>query len=473
MDRSILHKAYDAKQFRSIGHQLIDILADHLANIEEAEKCNHWANPNEEFTFWEAFAQEEHDAISTMKTILDRSIHIHHPRYIGHQVVPTAPITALSSILSALLNNGMAIYEMGAVPSAMERYAVKHMCQKIGYQDGDGVLTSGGTLGNLTALLCARQVMIDRDVWNEGSPNQLAIMVSEEAHYCVDRAAKIMGLGSQGVIKIPVDDEYKMKTELLQAYYDKATEEGIQVFAIVASAPSTSTGIYDDLKGIAAFSQRNNLWMHVDGAHGGAAVYSDKYKHYLSGIEQANSVIIDAHKMLLNPALSTFVCFRDTRHSYQTFNQKAQYLWSQDEQPEWYNYGKRTFECTKRMMSIHYYLLLQIYGEVLFSEFVTRQYELGHKFARLIKDSEDFELAVEVHSNIVCFRYAPDGVSQDRLDGLNDNIRQVLLEDGVFYIVKTKLKGVTYLRVSIMNPQTTIEHLSELLMTIREKAALL
>ncbi len=466
MNNKLLKAAYSSEDFRKRGHLLIDELADHLdKSIKgESDKVIAWNLPENEREFWQIFLKDGKE-IDLFPEILKHSIHVHHPKYLGHQVSPTAPITALSGMISSLLNNGMAVYEMGMAPSAIERIVTDLLCQKIGYDSNSGgFLTSGGTLANLTALLSARKAILpDDDIWHTGQNRALGIMVSEEAHYCVDRAAKIMGLGEKGIIKIPVTENFAMNTSLLEEHYQMATENGIKVFAIVGSAPSTATGIYDDLEALAHFSEKHNLWFHVDGAHGGAAIFSPKYKHTLKGIERADSVVIDGHKMMMMPTITTALLFKDGNNSHATFSQKADYLLERSDGEDWYNLAKRTFECTKNMMSIHWYTMLKAYGEGVFDEYVTTLYDLGHQFEKIIKNDPKFELAVKPMSNIVCFRYVDTNRNTSTLNKINLKIRQQLLEDGEFYIVQTKLRAKCYLRTTIMNPFTTVDHLTLLL----------
>ncbi len=468
MDNKLLKAAYSSEDFRKRGHELIDQLADHLeSQINEANvKTLDWHIPEDERVFWNDFL-EDGDETELFTQILRRTTNVHNPKCIGHQVTPTAPITALTAMMSGLLNNGMAVYEMGMAPSAMERIVTDLLCKKIGYDSvSRGFLTSGGTLANLTALLSARKAKVKNDIWNEGHKQALGIMVSEEAHYCVDRAAKIMGLGEKGIVKILAAKGFQMDTTLLEREFKKAKENGIEVFAIVGSAPSTATGVYDDLEEIAAFAKKNDLWFHVDGAHGGAAIFSEKYKYTVAGIQHADSVVIDGHKMMMLPTITTALLFKDGSHSYATFSQKADYLLIQSKDEDWYNKAKRTFECTKTMMSIHWYTMFKKYGERIFDEYVTTLYNKGKTFAKIIKDSPNFELAIEPSSNIICFRYFDKKLRSEELNQLNTKIRQFLLEDGEFYIVQTLLGGIRYLRCTVMNPFTEIRHFDRLISKI-------
>lgn len=472
MDQDLLKDAYSAETFRQEGHRYIDMLADHLEHTISAkpDQVINWQIPEDEHRFWRHYMQEG-NASDMAALILERCIHIHHPRYMGHQISPVIPFTGLTSLLGAVLNNGMGIYEMGAAPTAMERVVTDSLCQALGLGPASsGFLTSGGTLANLTALLSARRRFLQNRPEHLGPPGQLAILVSEEAHYCIERAVQIMGLGQRGMISIPVNDQYRMRSELLEDYINDARNSGIEVFALVGSAPSTATGIYDNLSELAQFSTKHGIWFHVDAAHGGAAIFSGKYKHLLDGVQQADSVVIDGHKMMMIPAITTALLFADGKNGHLTFRQKAEYLLEESVEEDWYNLAKRTFECTKHMMSLHWYGLLKYYGVELFDQFVTRLYDMTAKFAALLEEAQDFELAVLPMSNILCFRYTGNSKKGFDIDTLNKAIRQRLLEDGSYYIVQTRLITGHYLRTTIMNPFTTEEHFRGLMDEIRKIA---
>jgi L-2,4-diaminobutyrate decarboxylase len=308
-----LKEVYNPENFKQVGYELIDLISGYLKDAEQGNiPVNKFEEPETQMEFRKNYDLGDNPPVKLFKDIIDRSIHVHHPKYMGHQISPAAPVSALASMLSAILNNGMAIYEMGSAATAIEKVVVDMIAQKIGWgQEGDGFLTSGGTIGNLTALLAARQTNTSEDIWENGLEDNLGIMVSSEAHYSVDRALRIMGFGTKGIIKIPVGETFTMKTQLLDEYYEKATLNGIKVIAVVGSAPSTSTGMYDDLESIAKFCAKQKIWFHVDGAHGGAAIFSSKYKHLLKGIEHADSIVIDGHKMLMTPSIMTFLLFKE------------------------------------------------------------------------------------------------------------------------------------------------------------------
>ena len=462
---SKLHKALNAKDFRKNGHQLIDTIADYLEEVQQAKMpVMDWRPPEEALEDWTQYISNNNNATDFHKKIIKHSMHLHHPKYMGHQVAPPLPDTMLSGLLVSALKNGSGLYEMSPLSAPMEKIVTDFFSKHIGYgNEASGFLTSGGTLANLTALLTARQVKGFGDIWNEGNPEgkQLAIMVSEEAHYCVDRAVRIMGLGEAGIVKIPTNGNFQADISQLEEVYNNAITEGKIIFAIVGNACSTSVGAYDNLEAFGAFAQKHNLWFHADGAHGGAAIFSEKYKSLVKGIELADSVIIDGHKMMMTAGLITALIYKNGKDSYRTFHQKADYLWENSDE-EWFNLTKRTFECTKFNSILEVYSLIKDYGVGIFDEYVTYTYDLTRAFSKMLKANSNFEIAHEPESNILCFRIIQNGKTPTELNELNARIRKQLLHDGKFYIVQTMLNDSIYLRVTLMNSFSTIELLEEL-----------
>lgn len=474
--QSLHSQAFDSEYFREQGHQLVNLLANYIRDTQkgpESLPVFPSKNPDALYQEWQADLKENYknkDIQSLFEKVLQENIHTLHPKYVGHQVASPLPINALADMLGSLMNSGMGVYEMGSPMVALEKLVVKETAKVLGYSPAaDGILTSGGSLGNLTALLTARSVKAGYDLWQEGQQDahKLAVMVSEESHYCVNRAIKIMGWGDEGIVKIPVNANKQVDIRALESTYQAAKAKGRQVIALVANACSTSTGSYDDIESMADFCAQHQLWLHVDGAHGGAVIYSEKYRHRVRGIERADSVVLDYHKMLLTTALATALVFKDGSLAYRTFAQKADYLWESSEEAEWYNLGKRTIECTKHAMSLRIYAIMRTYGREIFGEQIDYQYDLAQDFAQLIEKNEDFELALQPEANILCFRYRPEGSREADLNALNAGIRKAVIESGRFYIVQTLIEGKVFLRCTLMNPFTQLPDLECLLHFIR------
>ncbi|KAA1246387.1 aminotransferase class I/II-fold pyridoxal phosphate-dependent enzyme [Aquimarina sp. RZ0] len=455
----VLKKVYDPSDFRKLGHQVIDLLADHLEKVQSdiEQPVLKYKTPTDELKYWqEDFSSSDSEMLDFFKNIIAHSTHVHHPRCMGHQLAVPSFIAALSGLVSDLLSNGTGVYEMGMASNALEKIVTDFVAGYIGYDEhASGFLTSGGTLANLTALLAARKAKAPNAVWENGHQEKLAVMVSEEAHYCIDRAARILGFGSEGIIKVPVNNSFQIETTLLETYLQKAKAKDIRVIAVIGCASSTATGSYDDLNALADFADKNDLWFHVDGAHGGGVAFSKQYSYLVKGINRADSVVIDFHKMLMIPALNTALVFKHGENSYKTFQQKAQYLWDSQHSQEWYNSGKRTFECTKLMMSVKVYSVIKMYGKDIFEKNIDRLYGLAKTFAAILLEQTDFDLAITPQSNIINFRFIGSKAGLEEINLLNATIRDTLIESGAFYIVQTMIGGRRYLRTTIMNPMTT------------------
>ena len=259
-----------------------------------------------------------------------------------------------------------------------------------------------------------------------------------------------------------------MRTDMLEEIKTKAEESGTKVICVVASSCSTATGSYDDLETIADFCEKHDLWMHVDGAHGMGVLFSEKYRHLVKGIERSDSVVIDFHKMFLVPALNTLVMFKKGESSFETFAQKASYLFHKSQNNAWYDSATRTIECTKSALGIIAYTALKYYGNRYYKEYIESRYDLARKFVRMLEAHPGFEPAVDAESNIVCFRYINDGLNNHILNELNAAIRDKIMKEGSFYIVKVELDGKIWIRLTIINPMTTEDDLKSLLSRISE-----
>lgn len=468
-----LSDKFNSEIFRKTGYNIIDLLADYLKHVQLKETdVLPSANPDIMLAEWSKSFENKSkaDVPSIFKKVIEQSMHLHHPCCIGHQIASPLPLAALCDLTSSFLNNPSDMFETGPVGTVMEKILINWMAKLIGFSaDASGFFTSGGSLGNLTALLAARQAKAGYDVWKDGvnSASKLTVLVSEQAHYSIKKAAQIIGLGENGVMLVPADEKFCMDIGALRQKYNEANSEDKKIIAVVCDSCSTATGSYDPIDLIADFCEEHDLWLHVDGAHGASALLSNKYKGLLKGIERADSVIWDGHKMMLMPSLVTAVIFKNSKNSYKAFSQEAPYLFEKDKHEEWYNFIHRTFECTKPTIGLKLFISLMIYGEDFFANYVTSRYDLTKKFAQLIKEQPDFELAVEPQSNIICFRYIPRDFKGD-INILQKNIRKKILETGSFYIVKVDLNNRIYFRCTVINPLTNENEIKDLLTLIRK-----
>jgi len=480
----MIKSIYDPEFFREAGHRVVDQLADYMLAARRGEMpalpepeppalAEQYAQPLPA----EPAADVPRELDRRVRELIERGIHLQHPGYIGHQVGNPIPAASLAELVAGVLNQSMAVYEMSPAATHIERETVGWLCGLIGWgKQAGGVFTSGGSLGNLTALLVARNHATGGKAWDKGlcSGPPLAMLVSEQAHYSVERAAGVLGLGQESVIRIPVDDRFRISVPALEDRYRAAVAQGKKVVAVVASAATTATGSFDPLREIGEFCRAQGVWFHVDGAHGASVLLSPKYKALAAGIELADSVVWDAHKMLFMPGLGTALLFRDGAHGYEAFHQEASYLFGRHPFPQ-YDLGLRTVECTRPMLATKLWLCFHLYGARGLGELVEQKIDLARAFAAQLKAQPDFELLTDPMCNILCFRHLPGGkrakeLSVEQLDEHQAKIRRRVLASGKFFLVQTRIGGALYLRCTLMNAGTTEKDLAGLLALVRECA---
>jgi len=405
---------------------------------------------------------------------LANSQRMHHPHYIGHQVSSSHLASSIADFISGVINNPMAIYEMGPAGAVIEQTIINWMLEKAGWfagesisdfthmdGNGSGVLTHGGSMANLTVLLAAR-ARIAPEAWEDGNPGDLVVMGSDVAHYSIARAISIMGMGKRNLVEVPTTDMEVLKPEHLEKVYKRTIESGKRVMSVIANACATSTGLYDPIDEIGQFCNEHNLWYHVDGAHGASALISEKEKHFLKGLKRADSMIWDTHKMLRTTTLCAAVLFKDGDSLAKTFQQKGSYLFHDKEKPG-FDLMPYTIECTKSSIGTKLFWVLAAEGEQGLSDYIDNQYTITREFYDLISADPDFECPYRPEANIICFRFA---------SGLDTNeyqlgLRNELVKRGNFYITSTEIKGTRYLRMTVINALTKIDHIKNLLDEIR------
>ncbi|MFF4986073.1 pyridoxal phosphate-dependent decarboxylase family protein [Streptosporangium saharense] len=402
----------------------------------------------------------------------ETGIPVHSPGYMGRQFSGVVPLAGLIDLVSSVVNQPSSFYEAGQLPNVAERLMADELNRFIGW-DRDRfamVTTSGGSLANLTALLAARNRAFPQ-IWTRGAgdtPGPPAIAISEDAHYSVTRAAGVLGIGERQIIRLPADRTGRTRPDLAEPVLEEARERGLRPFCLVASAGTTSMGAFDPLEELADLARRHELWLHVDGAHGASLLLSDRHRDKLRGIEHADSLTWDAHKMLFMPAPCTLLFYRDKTAARGAFKQRASYVF--DEEPDIYSAydsADKNFECTKRPMIMPLWTVWSVYGQALFAQKIDRLCEMTRQAHRMISAEPDFAVAHEPESNILCFRYLPDGMDPAAAHRLQLEIRNRIRGGGRFFISKVDIHGVAALRVVVMNHLIEADHLAMLIAEIR------
>ncbi len=406
--------------------------------------------------------------------VIPDSNHLWHPRYVGHQVSPPLPAAVWTDVVISALNQSVAVWEMSPVGTVIEARVIRWLCDLVGFgTQAGGTLTTGGTEATVSALLAARSAAIP-DVWEAGiGANSPVIVCGEHAHYAITRAAGQLGLGMRNIVFVPSRD-MKMDVAALRELLSMLASEGRRVMAVVATAGTTATGSFDDLASIAGICDERGIWLHVDAAHGGSALLSAEHRGRLSGIERARSIAWDPHKMMLLPLQAGVVLVREERQLEQAFSQRAPYLFHGSEGDRAVDQGVRSFLCSRRADALKLWVALQRYGADGLGTLYEHLCATTKTFHGMIEARGDFMAMHRPESNILCFRWVGDGEhSDDVLDHGNRLLRERFNRAGDGWITSTVLGGRRVLRVTIMNPRTTVEELDRVLNALaRESTAI-
>lgn len=480
-DRVAAQLTSDATALRSAGHALIDRMADYLENIEDlpvstphtaAELAARFTHPVPR----DGQPADEvwHDAWTDVAA---DSIHLAHPMYMGHQVAPPLPHAVLADAMTSLLNQSMAVQEMSPAATFVEGQVIRWLIEILGYPTAaDGTLVSGGSAANLTGLMAAREATFP-GVWEAGvartpGADRAALLVAEHAHYSVERAAGTMGFGSDAIVPV-AERGGKMDVDALEMEIAALRRDGRVPMAIVATAGSTATGLFHDLGRIADVAERAGVWLHVDGAHGASFAISDRLRPLLAGIERADSLAWDPHKMMFMPSSAGAVFVRDHRHLDAAFRQSAPYLFHlRPGETRSRDIGRRTLQCSRRFDALKLWICMRHYGTEYFARLMEKTVDITRVLYERLREAPDFETAHEPESNILCFRYLPEEIrsaAPAEVDAFQARLRERYNTSGAGWITTTVLDGRRVLRVTMMNPATSEGHVERLIRGLRDR----
>ena len=400
------------------------------------------------------------DLEAFLQAFLDGATRLHHPAYLAHQIALPHYASALADLISGILNNGMSVYEMGPTAGALEVAVIDWMLEKAGWEPtgrnrgnspspgslaGGGVLTHGGSMANLTALLAARAASAPK-AWQEGSRGELVVVAPGTAHYSLSRATAVMGMGTDALVEAPSDSLGRLVPGELPAALRTMADSGKTVMAVCANACATATGLYDPLEEVGAVCREEGVWLHVDGAHGASALLHPEERRRLAGVSMADSLTWDAHKLLQTSALCAAILFRDGRRLMDTFQQDAAYV-TEGARETGHDFIGHQLECTKSPLGLKLFLVLAMAGEEGLASNVGALSAKTRRFHDQIAARPGFQVLCPPESNILCFRRLGD-------DALQTRIRQQLMREGSVLLSQADVAGRRWLRMTVMNPLT-------------------
>ncbi len=403
-----------------------------------------------------------------VEDIVAASLHVCHPRFAAQQVAAPVPAAALVESVVAALNNSLAVWEMSPAGTAIDRDLFSRFKRLFGFPPtAEGSMVPGGAFANLTALLAARARLAPR-AWERGGA-RIAVLAGAQTHYSVSRAAGILGLGSRAVFTIPLDGLYRADASRIPGAFHAARCAGFRKFVLVATCGSTPTGSCDDLAAFARVARREGAWLHVDAAHGGGLAFSRRYRHLLQGIERADSLAFDPHKMLFMPLAAGAVLVREGRNLRRAFEQNAPYLFAGP--PRKYpDIGPFTIACSQRFDALKVWLTWKAYGSGLWDEMVTHTCDVARAAYEYCARSKILEPVHEPQTNILCFRLRQPPRGGEASDRRHFEIKEAVNASGRAYLSSTVLDGQRVLRIVVMNPRTTTRDIENVLQEVETTA---
>ena len=384
-----------------------------------------------------------------------------NPKYMAVPVAPPLPSAIWTESLIGALNQSNRAFGMSPTATAIELQIVRWLTTKLGLGDNaGGTFTSGGTEANFTALLAARAAILP-NAWQDGigsvSP---VVLCGENVHYTVFRAVAQLGLGYKNVIPIPLKD-WRMDTDALESHLKRFSQSNTKVMAVVATVGAFGVGAFDNLSVIGELCEAHGVWFHVDGAHGASALLSEEHCYRLNGIEKANSVVWDPHKMMLMPLSASVLLVKDELDLVNAFT--SEHVCSLENGKKW-NLGTRSFMASRRSDALKVWVALQRYGTDGFGVLYDYLCRLAQLLHGAIESRSEFESLHVPDCNILCFRYVGDrSLNGSDLDSLNQQLVRTFNQSGRGLIATYPTKDRFALRVTIMNPLTREEHLHEML----------
>lgn len=479
---------------RELSEQTLKLVADYFASLPELPVFPQTsaAQLKERFNLdlpVEGTSIER--ILDDCRAIIAACRHNGHPRFFGYVASPSTPVGAFADLLASTLNANVTSWRSAPAAAEIEKTVVRWLSTLVGYgEDAHGLLTSGGSMANLNALLIAHRSrspegqVARRGLWGDSQP--ITIYASDQIHMSIPKAADILGLGREQVRLVKSDARFRLDVRSLRERIEADREQGLVPFCVVASAGTVNTGAVDPLAEIARVAAMYDLWFHVDGAYGALGSLDERKRALFEGIERADSVSLDPHKWLYAPVDCGCLLFRDPAKARRAFlTGDADYIKVQEETTDesfaFWDYG---IELSRRFRALKIWMMLSYYGARRIRAAVSDDNELAAYLAARIRAAEDFELLAPVELSICCFRYVPpearaalrEAEEEERarlsaeLDELNARIMHRVQRRGRAYLSNVTLNGSYGLRACIVNFRTTRDDMDQTLEIVRDAA---
>jgi glutamate/tyrosine decarboxylase-like PLP-dependent enzyme len=472
----------DPETRRKLGYQLIDALNDYFSSLPDRNV----QLPLEQRTFGALTDKmpelgESAEAVLREATteMIDKGFHVPSGNYFGLMNPAPTYVAVLAEALVAALNPQLATLARSQLASKIEAETVRWIAERVGWTKigagespcsgphaCDGTFTSGGNEANFSALAMAIAAYFPQSI-EDGVASigaQPVIYASSESHHSLDKSAGLLGLGRKALRRISVDDRAMMNTAELESAIVEDRAAGKRPFCIVATAGTTNSGAIDDIVALADIAKEHDLWLHVDGAYGAAAVFSNKHRELVRGIELADSITIDPHKWLSMPFAAGVVLTSRPEMLERAFSITTPYM-PKIENANLIDNFKVSAQWSRRMNSLKLWLTLRVHGRRAYEELIDRQLELASQMADWFRTSDDFELATPMKLPILNFRVKLSGTEAEHA-AANKALVDEVTRDGKLWISHTYVNGRSVCRMMIISYLTDEKNLEQLKNTL-------
>ena len=458
----------NAFDFRAHGHSLVDWIADYIEHPEKYPVLSR-ARPGDIVAALPPHAPEEAEPFDAIMGDFERILvpgltHWNHPGFLAYFAITGSPPGVLAEFLSAALNQQAMLWRTSPAATELEQVTLSWLRQLIGLPGSfEGVIYDTASIATMHALVAARESAIAgvraRGLAGRSDVPPVRVYCSDQAHSSVDKSVIAIGLGHDALRKIPSDERFAMRVDRLDAAIAEDRANGRLPIAVVATVGTTSTTSIDPVPAIAATSERESLWLHVDAAYGGVAAMLPTHRHVLDGADRADSLVVNPHKWLFTPFdLSAFYCRRmDLLRS--AFALTPEYL-STSDGAEVRNLMDTGVQLGRRFRSLKLWMILRAFGARALRERLSGHIALAQTLAGWIDQHRDFERVAPVPFSVVCFRFAPplSRFTNEQLDAANQQLLDSVNSAGDVFLSHTRLNGRLVLRIAIGHWGTTETH---------------
>ncbi len=413
-----------------------------------------------DLTLGESHGAEE--ILSDLKKYLQLSTNTLSPKFMNQLFSGLRTEAIAGDWASSLSNATMATYEVAPVATLMEHELIRKMLALIGWKTGEGIMVTGGSNANLVGLLVARNTLFPESKKSGNEDRKLCLFVSEESHYSFEKAANLMGLGTNRVLKVKADEKGKMIPAELRQEILRARAAGLTPFFVGATAGTTVLGAYDPVDEISMITKENNLWLHVDGAWGGSVLLSEKHRSLLKGLASADSFAWDTHKMLGTGLISSFFLTARKDVLKESNHSGGQDYIFHDSDDSALDTGPSSLQCGRRNDALKVWLTWKAQGDAGLGNLVDTLFEKSSLATKLVSSMPELELLHQPEMLNVCFRFKAGDNKTQKL------IRQEILKEGEFFVNVASRRGQTFFRLITAHPELTEAHLRTLFKRIIE-----